>query len=57
MKINSQSNGQANAELAATCLILEMGMELISMGRPGIRPKVVHHWLQARDDQPFLKVE
>lgn len=57
MKIDSQPDGQANAELVATCLLLETGMELIAMEKPGIRPKAIHRWLRASDDQPFPKAE
>ena len=57
MKIDKQPDGQSNAELAATCLILETGMALIARERSGIRSEAIHRWLRASDDQPFPKAE
>jgi len=57
MKNDSQPDGLPNAELAATCLILETGMELIARERSGIRSEAIRRWLRASDDQPFPKAE
>lgn len=57
MKIDKQPNDQINAELRATCLILETGIELIARERTGIRPEAIHRWWRSRDDQRFPKAE
>ena len=40
-------------ERKATRELVELGLEMVERGMPGIAPEAVHAWLLADDEQPF----
>lgn len=49
--IPSQTEGAD--ELSATRGLLELGLELVASGAPGIPESAVHDWLLADEELPF----
>lgn len=43
-------------ERKATRELVELGLEMINRGVPGVTPEAVHNWMLAEDDQPFPSV-
>lgn len=40
-------------ERKATRELVELGLEMVDRGMPGIAPEAVHEWMLADDEQPF----
>lgn len=40
-------------ERKATRELVELGLEMVKQGMPGIEPKAVHEWMMSDEDKPF----